>query len=212
MTIVSGRIDAARRIGELAAQMRQRKGAASFLETLGLKDASLVMSDDGQQTVLQIPESRAIDAPHVAQQHRRRRGNDRGGRRSRSSTASAPKTSERHDRMKMTVDVEELVPRSMAQARPGFELLEGIDLPVAGHGTLELSRQGDVIRGTFDVTLGAGRAHLPWLGKVPLELSGGEIKATYAGDTQRLVIELLDAALAIEPRDREGADRARDRP
>ena len=35
--------------------MRQRKGAASFLETLGLKDASLVMSDDGQQTVLQIP-------------------------------------------------------------------------------------------------------------------------------------------------------------
>lgn len=188
VTIVSGRIDAARRIGELAAQMRQRKGAASFLETLGLKDASLVMSDDGQQTVLQIPNL------ELSMRHTSRSSIVDGA-----GTIAAggqpfkyrfrTEDSERHDRMKMTVDVEELVPQSIAHARPGFELLDGIDLPVAGHGTLELSRQGDVIRGTFDVTLGAGRAHLPWLGKVPLDLSGGEIKATYAGDTQRLVID-----------------------
>jgi hypothetical protein len=188
VTIVSGRIDAARRVAELAAQMRQRKGAASFLETLGLKDASLVMSDDGQQTVLQIP------TLELSMRHTSRRSIVEGA--GMIAAGGAPfkyrfrtEDSERHDRMTMTVDVEELVPRSLAHARPVFELFEGVDLPVAGHGTLELSRRGDVIRGTFDVTLGAGRAHLPWLGKVPLELSGGEVKATYTGDTQRLVIE-----------------------
>ena len=188
VTIVHGRIDAARRVAEIAAQMRRRNAAASFLETLGLKDASLVMSDDGQQTVVQIP------SLELSMRHTSRWSVVEGA--GTVAVGGAPfkyrfrtDDSERDDRMKLTVDVEELVPRSLAQVRPGFQLLEGVDVPVAGHGTLELSRQGDVIRGTFDVAVGAGRAHLPWLGNVPLELSGGEIKANYAGDTQKLVIE-----------------------
>jgi hypothetical protein len=188
VTIVHGRIDAARRMAELTAQMRQRNGAASFLETLGLKDASLVMSDDGQQTVLQIP------TLELSMRHTTRSSIIEGA--GTIAVEGAPfkyrfrtEDSERHDRMKLTVDVEELVPQSLARARPGFELLEGIDLPVAGRGTLELSRKGDVIGGTFDLTLGAGHAQFPGLGKVPLELSGGEIKASYSGDTQKLVIE-----------------------
>ena len=188
VTIVRGRIDAARRVAEVAAQMRRRHGAASFLETLGLKDASLVMSDDGQQTVVQIP-SLELSMRHMSW---RSILDGRGT----IATGGVPfkyrfrtEDSERDDRMKMTVDVEELVPRSLAQVRPGFELLEGIDVPVAGRGTLELSRQGEIIRGTFDVTVGAGHAHLPWLGNVPLELSGGDVKASYTGDTRRLVIE-----------------------
>ena len=49
--------------------------------------------------------------------------------------------------------------------------------------------QGEVIGGTFDVTLGSGRVHLPWLGKVPLDMAGGEVKASYTGAERRLVIE-----------------------
>jgi hypothetical protein len=188
VTIGRGRIDAARRVAEIAAQMRRRSGAASFLETLGLKDASLVMSDDGQQTVVQIP------SLELTMRHMSRRSIVEGG--GTIAAGGAPfkyrfrtEDSEREDRMKMTVDVEELIPRSLAQVRPAFALLDGLEVPATGHGMLELSRQGEVIRGTFDVTLGAGRAHLPWLGNVPLELSGGDIKATYAGDTRRLDIE-----------------------
>ena len=188
VTIVHGRIDAARRLADLTAQMRQRSGAASYLETLGLKDASLIMSDDGQQTVLQIPNL------ELSMRHTTRSSVVEGA--GTIAAGGAPfkyrfrtEDSERHDRMKLTVEVEDLVPQSLAHARPGFELLEGVNLPVAGRGTLEMSRKGDVIGGTFDLALGSGRAQLPWLGKVPLELSGGEVKATYSGDTQRLVIE-----------------------
>jgi hypothetical protein len=96
--------------------------------------------------------------------------------------------SERRDRLTLKIDVEGMVPRSLALGQSGLELFEGLDLPIAGHGSIELSRQGDVIAGTFDVALGTGNVHLPWLGKVPLELAGGEIKATYEGPERRLVI------------------------
>ncbi len=188
VTIVRGRIDAARRIAEIASEMRKRKGAAAFLETLGLKEASLVMSDDGQQTVLQVP------SLELTMRHMSWRSIVSG-----SGTIAANGTtfkyrfrtddSERSDRLTMTVEVDDLVPRALAAGQPGLGLLEGMDLPIGGRGEVELSRQGDIISGTFDVTLGSGQLLLPWLGKVPLDLTGGEIKATYAGDTQRLAIE-----------------------
>jgi len=187
-TIQTDRIDAARRVAELAGEMRQRKGAASFLETLGLKDASLILSDDGQQKVLELP------SLELSMRHSSQRSVISG--KGTMASGGAPfkyafrlEDSERRDRLTMKVDVEELVPRSIALGRPGLELVEGIDLPVQGTGSIELSRQGDVVSGTFDVALGTGRVHLPWLGKVPLDLAGGEIKASYEGPGRRLVIE-----------------------
>ncbi len=188
VTIVRGRIDAARRIAEIASEMRRRKGAASFLETIGLKDASLVMSDDGQQSVFQVP------GLELTMRHMSRRSIVSG-----SGTIAANGTafrfrfrtedSERQDRLRMSVEIDDLVPRAVAHGQHGLGLFEGIDLPLAGRGEIELSRMGDVISGMFDVTLGGGHLHLPWLGKVPLDVAGGEIKAAYAGDTRRLTIE-----------------------
>ena len=188
VTIVRGRIDAARRIAEIASEMRQRKGAAAFLETIGLRDASLVMSDDGQQSEFHVP------GLELTMRHMSRRSLVSG-----SGTIASNDTvfryrfrtedSERQDRLTVSVEVDDLVPRAVAHGQHGLGLFEGIDLPVSGRGEIELSRQGDVISGTFDATLGGGRLHLPWLGKVPLELTGGEVKATYSGDTRRLSIE-----------------------
>jgi hypothetical protein len=187
VTIMRDRIDVARRVAELAGEMRRRKGAASFLETLGLKEASLIVSDDRQQTVLQLP-SLELSLRHKSQRSVISGAGTMAG-------AGAPfkyrfrmEDSERRDRLTMNVEVEELVPRRLALGHSVFELFEGIELPVAGRGTIELSRQGDVIGGTFDVSLGAGRVHLPWLGKVPLDTTGGEIKASYEGAERRLVI------------------------
>ncbi len=187
VTITRDRIDAARRVAELAGEMRRRKGAASFLETLGLKDASLIVSDDKQQRVFQLP------SLELSLRHRSQRSVISGSG-TMAGTGAAFKynfrmeDSESRDRLTMTVDVEDLVPRSVALGQTGLELFEGLDLPLGGSGTIELSRQGDVIGGTFDVALGAGRVHLPWLGKVPLDLAGGDIKASYEGSERKLVI------------------------
>ncbi len=187
VTIMRDRIDAARQVAEIAGEMRRRKGAASFLETLGLKEASLIVSDDGQQTVLQLP------SLELSMRHRSERSVISGE--GTMVGAGAPfkyrfrmEDHERRDRLTLNVAVEELVPRNLALGHAGFELFEGLDMPLAGRGAIELSRQGDVVGGTFDVSLGAGRVHLPWLGKVPLELAGGEIKASYEGSERRLVI------------------------
>jgi hypothetical protein len=191
VTIVEGRIDAVRRLTEMATEMRRRKGAASFLETFGLKDASFIVSDDGQQTVLRVP------TLELSMRHSSWRSIISGSG-TIASDDSRPfsfkfrtEDSERQDRLTMTVDVEDFVPRSFAlgSLTPKGLLSESIDLPIAGNGRIELSRQGDVLGGTFDVALGTGQLHLPWLGKVPLDLSGGQIKASYAGDGKRLTIE-----------------------
>lgn len=187
VTIVRDRIDAARQVAEIVGEMRRRKGAASFLETLGLKDASLVMSDDGQQTVFQLP------SLELTLRHRSQRSVVSGT--GTLAGAGAPfkysfrmEDSEQRDRLALNVEVEELVPHTVALGHAGLELFEGLDLPVVGRGSIELSRQGEVIGGTFDVSLGSGRVHLPWLGKVPLDLAGGEVKASYTGADRRLVI------------------------
>ena len=187
VTIMRDRIDAARRVAEMASEIRLRKGAASFLETLGLKDASLIVSHDGQPTVLQLP------SLELSMRHRSTRSVISGN--GTLAGTGAPfkysfrmEDSERRDRLTLNVEVEELVPRTLALGHVGLELFEGLDLPIAGSGAIELSRQGDVIGGTFDVSLGAGQVHLPWLGKVPLDLAGGEVKASYEGAERRLVI------------------------
>ena len=187
VTIMRDRIDVARRVAELAGEMRRRKGAASFLETLGLKDASLIVSDDRQQRLFQLP------SLELSLRHRSQRSVI-SGTGTMAGTGTAFKynfrmeDSESRDRLTMKVEVDELVPRSVALGQSGLELLEGIDLPLKGSGTIELSRQGDVIGGTFDVALGEGLVHLPWLGKVPLDLAGGEIKASYEGGAERKLV------------------------
>ncbi|MFN3746016.1 MAG: AsmA-like C-terminal region-containing protein [Hyphomicrobiaceae bacterium] len=187
VTIMRDRIDVARRVAEITGEIRRRKGAASFLETFGLKEASLIVSDDRQQAVLRLP-SLELSLRHKSQRSVIAGAGTMAG-------AGAPfkyrfrmEDSERRDRLTMNVEVEDLIPRRLALGHAGFELFEGIELPVAGRGTIEFSRQGDVIAGTFDVSLGAGRVHLPWLGKVPLDTAGGEIKASYEGAERRLVI------------------------
>ncbi len=187
VTIVRDRIDAARQVADIVGEMRRRKGAASFLETLGLKEASLVISDDGQQTVLQIP-SLELTLRHRSQRSVVSGSGTLAGTGEPFKYSFRMEDSEQRDRLTLNAEVEDLVPRSVALGHAGFELIEGLDLPLVGRGSIELSRQGDVIGGTFDVSLGSGRVHLPWLGKVPLDLAGGEVKASFAGAERRLTI------------------------
>jgi hypothetical protein len=187
VTIMRDRIDAARRVAEIAGEMRRRKGAAAFLETLGLKDASLIVSDDKQQRLFQLP-SLELSMRHRSQRSVISGAGTMAGTGAPFKFSFRMEDSESRDRLTMKADVEELVPRSVALGQSGLEFGEGIDLPLKGSGTVELSRQGDVIGGTFDVSLGSGSVHLPWLGKVPLELAGGEIKASYDGPSRKLVI------------------------
>jgi hypothetical protein len=187
VTIVRDRFDAARQIADIVGEMRRRKGAASFLETLGLKDASLIISDDGQQTLLQIP-SLELTLRHKSQRSVISGSGTLAGKGAPFKYSFRMEDSEQRDRLTLNTEVEELVPHSISLGHAGLELFEGLDLPVAGHGSIELSRQGEIIGGTFDVSLGSGRVHLPWLGKVPLDLAGGEVKASYMGAERRLVI------------------------
>jgi hypothetical protein len=187
VTIMRDRIDAVRQVAEIAAEMRRRKGAASYLETLGLKDASLIVSDDGQQALLQVP-SLELTLRHNSQRSVISGAGKLAGTGDPFKYRFRMEDSERRDRLTLNVEVEELVPRTLSLGHAGFELFEGLELPLVGRGSIELSRQGDVISGTFEVSLGSGRVHLPWLGKVPLELAGGEIKASYIGGERRLVI------------------------
>lgn len=187
VTIMRDRIDAVRQVAEIAAEMRRRKGAASYLETLGLKDASLIISDDGQQAVLQLP-SLELSLRHNSQRSVISGEGTLVGTGDPFKYRFRMEDSERRDRLTLNVEVDELVPRTLSLGHAGLELFEGLELPLVGRGSIELSRQGEVISGTFDVSLGSGRVHLPWLGKVPLELAGGEIKASYVGAERRLVI------------------------
>lgn len=175
-------------IADAAARMRRRVGAASYLDTFGLRDATVVIDNDGRQSVLLLPELA------VNLKHGNRRSTITGAGRISTGTQSFGfrlhiDDSEKAGTLTTTLSVDAMTPRALARHLPTLHIVEAIDLPVSGESVLELSRAGEILNARVGLTLKPGRAYLPWLGRVPLVISGGRIEMRYQGDTQRVLLE-----------------------
>jgi len=178
------RLDLARTVSEASARARRRVDAASFLGSVGFKDAVLIYDADGRRSSWRVPEF------DIRLKHEQSRSIISGSGAVAAGegewtfsfrTEDSPKAKT----LRVDASIQDLVPRALVHNSPHFAMLNGIDLPISGTGSIELSAEGEVLGGHFGLDLEPGRLYLPWLDHVPHTIGSGRLDVRYAGDQQR---------------------------
>lgn len=179
------RIDLARVIAEAVAHLREGRKAASHLRSFGLRDAILEIDDHGRRTIWQIAEM------EIGLDHRHAQSVIKGT--GRVSAGGMPfgvsftvDQSEGTNGLRLTSTVEGLSLPALARNIPHLGLLAALDAPVTARGETELTRDGVVVRGRFDVDMGHGSILPEALGGLAIGVDGGKLAFLYDGARHRL--------------------------
>lgn len=181
------RIDLARAVAEAMAHLRSSGDAASHLRTFGVRNATLEVEERGRRTVWQIPEM------EVALDHLKRRSVISG--QGRIAAGGVPFGVEfrleemgKVGALKLETRVEGLSLPALARNLPHLGLLAALDVPVTARGDIELTRDGQIVDGRFDVALGRGSLLPEALGGLVVGIEGGRLSFRYAGAEKRLTL------------------------
>ncbi|MEG6509325.1 AsmA-like C-terminal domain-containing protein [Methyloligella sp. 2.7D] len=170
-----------------------RTGDNSYLTRFGVKDAEVVLSHNGRQTFVQVPEFSAnLD-------HRSGRSILIGA-----LTVGAPDAQwhfdfkvaqrPRQNSMALTVNVEDLKPSAFSGNLPEAEGLAGIDIPITGEANVELADSGEFLAWSADFNVGHGLITVPWEKEHPMEVDEGELHVRYQKDQR--IVRLLPSSLS----------------
>lgn len=175
--------DLAKAIADASARARRRQDAASFLETVGFKDASVIYDAHGSRSVWQVPEF------DIRVEHKQKRSVVSGMGTVASATGPwtfslRAEASEKSQTVRLDATVQDLVPRGLAHPLH-FAMLEGVDIPISGEGGLELTRDGTVLHGHFAIDLEPGKLQLPGMERSALAIGAGRLDVRYSGEKQR---------------------------
>jgi hypothetical protein len=177
-------LDLAAALADASARARRQQYAASFLEAVGFKDASVIYDAYGYRSVWQVPEF------DIRVEHKQKRSIV-SGLGTVASTAGPwtfslrAEESEKTKTVRLDATVQGLVPRGLAHGRVHFTSFEGIDFPISGSGGLELSRDGTILHGHFALDMEPGKLHLPWLDRSAFAVGSGRLDVRYSGDKER---------------------------
>ncbi|HYJ59749.1 MAG TPA: AsmA-like C-terminal domain-containing protein [Methyloceanibacter sp.] len=160
---------------------RARSGNTSYLTRFGVKDALVVLNQNGTQTSWQVPDF-SIDL-----EHRNRRSilvgqanfaSTKGDWQLEFRTAQQPS----RQSLSVTALIENLVPSGLAGNFPSLGVLKTLDMVVNGETTLELSNSGEFVAGEGKFDLEAGQITPPWDPDSPLRIDKGNIVVRYQKD------------------------------
>lgn len=188
-----GRIDLARVLAEANAQTRKSRDGASYLKTIGVRQATLILDHSGRQSVWRVPEA------NVDLEHKKRRSvidataliySKKGPWRLSVRTEDAEKSRS----LSVKVYVDDMMPSAIAEAVGDAAFLRGVDVPLSGELEAELDTNGVIERlgATFDV--GRGRVVLDEETGGGLSVDTGKLALGY--DRAQGRIELKPSRLA----------------
>ena len=157
---------------------RARRGDTSYLTRFGFKNAIVVLTRDGDQTLWQVPDF-AIDLDH-----RDRRSIIVGQANVASSRGDwqLEVRTEQHTKtngLGITALIENLVPSGIAGNFPTIGILRALDMAVDGETTVELSQNGDFISGEARLRLAPGQITQPWDRDTPIRIDHGDVTVRY---------------------------------
>lgn len=181
------RIDVARILAESSARARRGKSGSSRLRELGVRNAAVSISYNGQMSQISVPEA-AVDLAHM-----KRRSIISG-----TATISSEKgpwslevrmdESDRQDTLKLKATVRDFVPSTLAKVSSGLGPLAMLDTPMAGELSLDLSSEGDLKTANMGLDLGHGFVRLPSASDTPMLLDSGRLVMTYDAGARRLAL------------------------
>jgi hypothetical protein len=184
-------VDLAVIISEATARARKRQDSTSYLNQIGVREGVVLLDDQG------VRSEWAVTSAVVDFDHRKKRSIVSG----QATLASArgpwsltfhTEESEKTQTLLVKGTLKDLVPRVFGTAIPQLSLLETLDAPVSGEGTLELDTSGVLQSASLALTVGRGQFQLPTLADVPFGLDMGQLNLNYDGSTKR--IELAPSA------------------
>jgi AsmA-like C-terminal region/Protein of unknown function len=171
---------------------RARKGSTSYLTRFGVKDALIVLSQDGTQTSWQVPDF-SIDLEHHGQRSslvgQANFASSKGDWQLELRTTQQP----RRQTLSITALTQNLVPSGLSGNFPALGVLRTLDLVVNGESTVELSNSGEFLSGEGKFELEAGQITPPWDRDSPLRIDGGQLNLRYL--KQDDVIEIASSTL-----------------
>ncbi|MGE0700971.1 MAG: AsmA-like C-terminal region-containing protein [Hyphomicrobiaceae bacterium] len=181
------RIDLGRGLAETIARLRRSGEAASHLKALGVRNATLEVESDGRTTVWNVPEL------SVQLLHLQKRSIVEGH--GRIAAGGVPfgiefrlEESEKAQRLRLETRLQGLSPPALARNLPHLGILAALDAPATARGEIELTTEGEVVGGRFDVALGQGSLRPGALAGPALPLDGGRLTLLYSGNDRRLEI------------------------
>ena len=172
---------------------RARSGNTSYLTRFGVKDALVVLNQNGAETSWQVPDF-SIDLEH------------KNGRRSilvgQANFASSKGDWQldfraaqqvRKQSLGVTALIENLVPSGLAGNFSSLGILKALDMVVNGETTVELSNSGEFLSGEAKLDLESGQITPPWDPDSPLRIDRGELNVRYL--KERDVVEIAPSTL-----------------
>ncbi|MGA7455841.1 MAG: hypothetical protein WBW51_00735, partial [Methyloceanibacter sp.] len=158
---------------------RARSGNTSYLTRFGVKDALVVLNQNGGETSWQVPDF-SIDLEH------------KNGRRSilvgQANFASSKGDWQldfraaqqvRRQSLGVTALIENLVPSGLAGNFSSLRALKALDMVVNGETNIELSNSGEFLSGEAKLDLESGQITPPWDPDSPLRIDNGELNVSY---------------------------------
>ena len=172
---------------------RARSGNTSYLTRFGVKDALVVLTQNGAETSWQVPDF-SIDLEH------------KNGQRSilvgQANFASSKGDWQldfraaqqvRKQSLGVTALIQNLVPSGLAGNFSSLGILKALDMVVNGETTVELSNSGEFLSGEAKLDLESGQITPPWDPDSPLRIDRGELNVSYL--KERDVVEIAPSTL-----------------
>ncbi len=172
---------------------RARSGNTSYLTRFGVKDALVVLTQNGAETSWQVPDF-SIDLEH------------KNGQRSilvgQANFASSKgdwqldfraAQQARKQSLGVTALIQNLVPSGLAGNFSSLGILKALDMVVNGETTVELSNSGEFLAGEAKLDLESGQITPPWDPDSPLRIDRGELNVSYL--KERDVVEVAPSTL-----------------
>ena len=170
------RLDVASTISEVFE--RARRGDTSYLTRFGVKDAQVVLRQDGVETLWQVPDF-SIDLEHKNQRSilvgQANLASTKGDWQLEFRTEQRPKRRS----LSITALIQNLVPSGLAENLAGMAALKALDLPVTGETQVELTTAGKFLSGEANLELGRGHITPPWDPENPMQIDQGNLHLRY---------------------------------
>lgn len=194
--------DIARSLAQMLARSRQSGEVASHLESIGLRDASVILDDRGRRHVWQVPEMR------LGLAHRQKRSRltldatIQSGREPWTLSVRADE-GQKSKTIPLSIKFDRLIPAELAMALPGISGFSGIESPLKGEAVIELTPEGDILEAKIDVAAGAGKVDVTLPDGSPLLVETATVTLRFDGAARRLEIAAANVvsgsgALAFE--------------
>jgi hypothetical protein len=172
---------------------RARSGNTSYLTRFGVKNALVVLNQNGTETSWQVPDF-SIDLEHKNSQRSLLVGQANIAS-SKGDWQLEVRTEQRVKRQSLgiTALIQNLVPSGIAGNFPSLGALKALDMVVNGETTVELSDRGEFLTGSAKLELEGGQITPPWDPDTAMHIDHGNLDIQYLKD--RDIVEIAPSTL-----------------